>query len=74
MTGEWILANNPPDFDENAEDDGTVLILLDGHLVRTGYYKYGCWHYHAGVYMSEIVNGHHKVTHWMPRPELPKGG
>lgn len=65
---EWISSETPPKDDVIQDDDGTVLILLNGRLCRTGCYKYERWHYHVGVFMREVANGSYRVTHWMPLP------
>ena len=57
---KWISVK-----DRLPEDDGEVLILVNGRRVYLGYYK------NRECLNNILVEGE-IVTHWMPIPETPK--
>lgn len=62
MSDKWISASCPP------KEREIVIVLLNGRYCRTGSYARGKWYHHAGIFMSKMVKGEFRVTHWMPIP------
>ena len=63
---EWIPVTERLPFAEYGESDD-VLALTEFGMMRTLYFDGGNWCFQSGdPYL-------HKVTHWMPLPDPPKG-
>ena len=63
---EWISVKDRLPFAEYGESDD-VLAITELGVMRTLYFNGGNWCFQNGECCP------HKVTHWMPLPQLPKG-
>ena len=65
-SSKWISVKDRLPFAEYGESDD-VLAITELGVMRTLYFDGGNWCFQNGECCS------HKVTHWMPLPEPPKG-